>query len=207
MTPGQAWLNASYEAGRASITKALRMDRSERHAPYATLPFVILEHEDAKWIAGAVGIYPAFTTAPWSTDDISDVILWNPRTDKIRILGEAASQSIAILPAGRSLETETLTIYASGFEFFRAWADRRSITAAMIETARASNHVIIPAEPRDSDIPGVLVIGDLAKITWRDVPAQNLIAGAGVDETKLRNAIFKSARLPRVMSNTLRAAA
>ncbi len=179
MKAGRAWLQANWPANRATICRALKIDPNEPGATYATGPFAIMSEDGANWIAGAVGIWRAFKPGDWSVDDISDVILWNPRTGEVRLLGDEGA--VLIVP---DRPEPRLTVYADGFAFFRAWADRRAETLARI----------------DSDIPGALAIGDLKDINWRETGASVLVAGPGIDAKKLNSAVIRSARLPRVES-------
>lgn len=206
-SPGAVWMRARYERGRASICRALHIDRSEPTAAYATLPFAIVEDEEGETqIAGAIGIYPAFSVGDWTSVDISDVILWSPRTNRVRIMGEARSASCLVLPA--IIPTDRLAVYGDGFAFFRAWADNRAYIAALaVERAKGKwVHGVI--EPADSGIPGALAIGDLNKMRIADIDTHVLVAGPGIDAAKLKSALFRSANLPRVESPSyLRSAA
>lgn len=194
MKAGRAWLAANWSAKRATICRALKIDPAEPGASYATGPFAIMQEDGASWIAGAVGIWRAFDPTNWSVDDISDVILWNPRTGEIRILGDTSPTLIT-----PDRPEPRLTVYGQGFAFFRAWADRRAEILARIRIAHES-HRVTGSEPTDSGIPGALVIGDLAKIEWRNLGAAVLVAGPGTDARKLNRAVIRSARLPRIES-------
>lgn len=206
-SPGSVWMRAPYERGRASICRALQIDRAEPTAAYATLPFVVLEDEEGETqIGGAVGMYPAFSVGDWTTADITDVILWNPRTNLVRIMGEARSASCIVLPD--QVPADRLTIYGDGFAFFRAWADNRAYVAALAVARAKGKWVHNVVEPTDSGIPGALAIGDLNKLRIADIDTRVLVAGPGIDAAKLKSALFRSANLPRVEAqNYMRSAA
>lgn len=188
-TAKSPWLSTPYRRGRANICRALRIDPTDPTAGYATAPFVVIDHDGETWIAGAVG----FTV--FSHGEIADLILWQPQTQRIRIFGEAANAAILITP----FQTEPeLTVFADGFAFFRAWADRRAAFYARRQAARETMHAIIPTEPADGNLPGALVVGNLDKIQWRDTGASTLLAGPGVDPKTLQRAVLRSARIPRV---------
>lgn len=193
--PGSVWLHARYPRGRKNICEALRIDRADPAAAYATACFRCIETDDRNWIAGAVGAPPCLTVGDWQSSDITDVILWHPPTGDVRILGEAAKIDMIILPFGGS---ETLTVFAEPWAFFRAWADKRAAFLAQWQTAKAGRHALLPREPRDGNIPGAIVVGDVAK-AWREVDAPVVEAGPGVDAKTLKSAIFRAARLPRVV--------
>lgn len=196
MSIGTQWLAADWSRNRTAIYRALRIDPNEPDVAYATGPFTLLttgggEH---RWIAGAVGIWRALSPHGWTPDDISDVILWNPRTGAVQLLdGDGPT---LIMP--HRFEPR-LTVYVDGFAFFRAWADRRAATLTSLRAASKA-HRVADAEPRDSDIPGALAIGEMKDIDWCGTGASILVAGAGVDPKALNRAIIRSARLPRVES-------
>jgi hypothetical protein len=195
---GREWLAADWTCGRASICRALRIERTEPTAPYATFPFTVLETDggEHRWIAGAVGIWSPFTSSDWSADHVREVILWNPRTGELRLLGDDLAGATAILP---DRPDARLTVYADGFSFFRAWADRRAEQYQRMRLA-IEHHRVTQAEPTDSGLPGILAIGDVATIDWSDIGAAVLVAGPGVDPKALNRGVIRSARLPRVES-------
>ena len=197
LSPGDIWLRASYRRGRAAIFDALGIAPGP-YTAYACAPFQLIE-ADGAWIGGAVGCPPALNAEAaiaWSPDDISDVVLWNPRTNATRLLCEPASTSSVIGAA----EAETAFVYGDTRAFFRAWAESRAETLAAVRAARADPTRINPTEPRDGGLPGLLVVGDIAKAQWRGVTASTLIAGPGIDRDALNRAIFRAARLPRVVA-------
>jgi hypothetical protein len=196
-TPGRAWDLAFNVADRRTICRALKIDPAEQGAFYATFPFRIVRDGDKAWIAGAIGCQRALdpnSVRDWRHTDVSDVILWNPRTGHVQLAGDPSATLIE--PADYA--NGRYNIYGDGFAFFRAWADKRAEIGAGIISAKASNSHIIPVEPVDSGMPGALVIGDLDQVRWRDLNATVLVAGPGIDPQKLNRAIFRSARLPRV---------
>lgn len=197
-SPALAWSLAPYELGRRTIMRALQIDPAEQFAGYATNAFrIISTAEDETWIAGAIGAPPSFDAKrllAWSHLEIRDIVLWNPRTNALRILGQPQHAHMLVTPD--HLDTR-VTVYGEGQSLFRAWADKRAQTAAAIISAKANAHVI-PVEPADSDLPGVLALGELHRLAWLDLNATVLVAGPGIDAAKLNKAIFRSARLPKV---------
>jgi hypothetical protein len=195
--PARAWAEVPYKRGRGAIFKALRIDPTEPLAGYATNAFRILETgEGEAWMAGAVGCPPSFNISAvlsWDHTAIRDIILWNPRTGALRVLGEP--DPTLIMP---DADDGRVTVFGEGFAFFRAWADRRAENGTRIVAALRSRHAAITSEPADGGLPGVLAIGDLNRMPWTLVGATTLVAGPGVDAAKLRSAIFHAARLPRV---------
>jgi len=196
--PARAWSATPYARGRASIWRALKIEPSDRFAGYATSAFRILNTaEDETWIAGVIGAPPCFDVKrllAWDHTQIRDVVLWNPRTGALRMLGQPSLAPDLIAPDD---STARIMVYGEGFAFFRAWADKRATTAEAITAARLNRH-IVPVEPADSDIPGALAIGDINKLDWLGLQATVIVAGPGIDPQKLNRAIFRSARLPRV---------
>lgn len=197
-TPARAWSESWSVADRPVICRHLRIDHADPLALYATFPFRIIRPDGERpWIAAATGcprVFDARSLSSWEHFDIHDVILWNPRSGEVRVAGDPGASLVecADYDGGRHV------IYADGFAFFRAWADRRAMIGAGIMTARQSKHAIIPSEPADNGMPGTLVIGDLNKVHWRDLSATVLVAGPGIDPAALNRAVFRAARLPRV---------
>lgn len=186
---------ADWSNRRDAIYRALRIDPNEPGVGYATGPFTLMRDGEGRvCIGGAIGIWAAFNPFDWTVDQISDVILWEPRSGAISLYGSSGAD--LVMPDRPDVR---LTVYADGFAFFRAWADQRAATATRIYAARKA-HLLSSAEPADSDIPGALAIGDLAAINWCDTGAAILVAGPGIDPKQLNRAIIRSAHLPRVES-------
>lgn len=197
MTPVETWLAQDWLRGRAAICKALRIDHDDPASVYATAPFTILSDDGANWIAALVGMRPCLSVdaiRAWDEAAAGPVILWNPRTNKLRILGEAASASIAIVPD----HADRLTVYADAYSFFRAWADHRADIFASIKAAQSNPHRITPAEPADGGIPGALIVGSVEKAAPQLFDALHLLAGPGIDPAELKRSIYRAARIPTV---------
>lgn len=177
---------------RQAIFKALKIDPRAPHAAYAVEPFRIVEISGAIWIGGAVGHARGPCYDDWTPT--GEVILWNPRTGALALHDDVGASLVKPFEAQKRL-----VVYADGFAFFRAWADRRAghSEAMSIASAQGRN---APEEPRDSGIPGALAIGDMMEIPWRDAGASVLVATTGVDARNLNRAVIRSARLPRVES-------
>lgn len=202
-TPGRAWFHAPYMHGRSSIAAALKVDRADPLAAYATLPFRILNIDDQNWIAGAIGCPPAVSgkISVWCHLDISDVVLWNPRTGALRVAGEPANAPCLIGVGTAGASQAEVVVYDSGYAFFRAWVERRANFLAGFLAARESRTSVIPTEPACGNVPGLLAIGKLDALPWFDVGAAVLKTDGGIDPGKLKSAIFRAARLPRVATN------
>lgn len=191
--PGEAWLNAN--PNKAPVCRALKIDPADPVAAYATLPFTLMrDTEDRMCIAGAVGAWRVFSPLQWTPEHVAAVVLWDPLSGALSLYGDTGTALVTpFRPEPR------LTIYADGFAFFRAWADRRAATWTALASA-AQLHRTAHAEPADSDIPGALVIGDLNRIDWLSADATVLVAGPGIDAKQLNRAVIRSARLPRIES-------
>jgi len=193
MSWGRRWLHAPRRHSD-TIYRMLKIDPQDAGAGYAIAPFTVLEDDGKHWIAGAVGMWRALRPLEWCSDDVTAVILWNPRSNELRLAGEI--EPSLILP---DHVPARITIYGDGFAFFRAWADQRAATFECLRYAAACQRAAL-AEPGDSDIPGALAIGALHKLDWRSTDAAVLVAGPGVDPRELNRAVIRSARLPRVES-------
>lgn len=206
MSAARSWHAVPFEHGRTAIFNALRIDRSELSAAYATAAFRIVMDDGINWIAGAIGCQPCLDIdrlLNWYPDDITSVILWNPKLNEVRIMGEAKTQPMLV---HGSLPHDELTIYGTGFPFFRAWADQRAATFERYRANLTKQWKHKTSEPVDGDCPGALAVGNLDKITWRELNVPLLNAGPGIDAKALSNAVYRAARIPRVNSNIRMAA-
>jgi hypothetical protein len=197
--PGKTWWNADF-VNRAPVYRALRINQEEEGAGYAITPFRV-HNLNGRWLILAA--YPAphvFEPTPdWF--EIDTVIAWDPNSDAASLLGDPVPQL-----AG-NLTEQANQIHASPRAFFQAWAMRRAQFATQRQTAQERRWHISPRE-RD-DVPGALLIGELAKVRLNpsDMPAH--IECVGVDPKELNKAIMRAARLPRASAaaQTLRRAA
>ncbi len=169
--------------GRSSIYRALGIDGASPAAFYAGYPFRIIETEDGHWIGGAVGcpnlkeIDRAFD---WSPLDVAYLILWNPRTNDCRVMGETKSFLLCPVPDAK------VTVYGDPLAFFRAWAARRA------------RYADTPTEMPDSDLPGALLLGSPGRVQWHELHCEHIFAGPGVVAEDIKRAVFKQARLPQI---------
>lgn len=196
----ETWARAPFSYHRATILKLLRIDPTDRVAHFATAPFRIVQDDGCAWVAGAVGCpahIDADAIATWTPRRIRSVILWNPKRDELRVMGEAASQASLILPD----DCQTLTVYADGFSFFRAWAERRAEHAVRAVHVAGRAFTARVVEPADSLIPGALAIGDFEKLPWRQAEAETILPGPGVDPETLRKAVWRAYSVPRVIGD------
>lgn len=180
---------------RQAVFRALKIGASDPHAHFSTDRFTVLTIDGKAWIAGAVSASPIIghRYGDWFPNG-GEVILWNPRTNEVKLRDD--DHPTLILPHRAEAR---LTVYADGFAFFRAWADNRAAISERINLA-TDNHRITHAEPSDGGIPGALAIGALNSIDWTDTGSNILVAGPGIDPKKLNSAIIRSAKLPRVES-------
>jgi hypothetical protein len=200
-TPGRAWWMADSRRGRRSIYSALKIDAGHHGSFYACFPFRIIDHDDATWIAGAVGCPRVLSSKwirSWEPFDITDVILWNPRTNELRIMGEAARQSLTFVPERLARLEDQITLYGDGFSFFRAWADRRALFLEQFRLATERTTHVLPVEPSDGNVPGALQIGKLTRVSHELMTCLRIKVGPGLDPAAVKKAIFRAAHLPRV---------
>lgn len=205
MTPGDIWHSTPYSHHRKAIFKALRVDPSDPSAGFACACFRVVADQGVTYIAGAVGCPPHLNLEAfkdWTPDAISDVVLWNPRTNDLKALGEAKSQAVLIAPTSPH---DPLTVYQDGFAFFRAWLERRSEFYVRNQMSIRQEWVHPNTEPSDSLIPGALIIGKASDIKhWPYLHDATLVAGAGCDESALKNSVWRSAHIPQVITRTQR---
>ena len=128
--------------------------------------------EGRSWIAGAVGSPPIITgdaLLAWRHLDITDVILWDPRTNEVMVAGQCPVDSAVILPHRHCFVGQQLTVFADGAAYFQAWAAYRAARAAY----RRAGGDPWSGEDAGYDLPGALIIGDIRRARW---PAPRPIA-------------------------------
>lgn len=190
-----AWANADLRTNRTDILKALRIDPSDRTALFASMPFRVVADQGERFIGAAIGCPPhldADAMRAWSPNDIRDVLLWSPKRGTVRVMGEA--QPVLVLPDDRG----TVTLFADPFAFMRAWVERRA--AAMVRKLHVTRWQTHTREPGDSYLPGALAIGDLARMHLGTADVEAFVPGPGVAPDALRQAVYRSARMPRVIA-------
>lgn len=205
MTPGEIWYRTPYIHHRRAIFNALQVDGSDPSAGFACACFRSIADDGINYIAGAVGCPPHLDLdrfRDWTPDRIAHVILWHPKSNDVRELGEAKSQSILIAP---TIPDETITVYADGFAFFRAWIERRAAHYVRNQMTIRKEWAHPTPETSDSLIPGALVIGNIASVKeWPAISESALIAGPGVTDDALRQSVWRSAHIPQVITRNIR---
>lgn len=191
-TPGKAWNAADFRIGRASIHRLLGIG-VEAGCAYASAPFRTIEHDGQSWIGGAIG--EVVGNIRWTHLDIRDVILWNPRTGETRLFGDAPGQATLVRPDECGGD---VAVYGDPQAYFAAWAARRLNTAKLM-TAKARGTWAHPvAEPRDGNLPGILVIGAIDQPEWSYVHARRLTADQSVNQHDLHRALSASRNMPLI---------
>lgn len=189
--PGRRWNQADYSAGRDTIARLLGAE-GFKHRLYATLPFrLIWTQEDEPWIGGAIGCPPALDAekyGAWEHIDIRHVILWNPKTNQTRLLGDEEQPSHLVMPEPVPPELE---VFSDTRAFFSAWARQRAAYAGMAQLHQ------LP-ESRDGHLPGALVVGSIEKVRFPIHAADTLVARRPLSRAALRNAVLRSANLPKI---------
>lgn len=202
-TPARRWNNSDWRVGRASIARLVGVE-GHPAAIYATIPFRTWDDGAGRsWIAGAVGCMPMLDideVAAWNHLDISDVILWDPRTNDTRLVGEHRSQSVIIAPDAPDADPSgRLTVYADGAAFFADWARRRAGLGLRIRDKAEGRWTHPLVEPRDSGLPGALIVGPTGKARLPRDLAQTIVAGPGVTAGDLHAAAVRAANLPTIV--------
>lgn len=177
-TVGRAWWDSSPTHGRGSIYRLLEVP-NEPGAQYATMPFRVMRYDEQDWFGGAVGF--VMGDPYWTHLDITEVVLWSPRTNETRLYADVKGDRSLVLP--ETLDAAPV-IYGDGHNFMKAWAAKRL----------AEKH---QPEKRCGNLPGVLAVGGLHQ-NWSSLEAETLLAGPGVDNNQLGRAVMASARLPVV---------
>lgn len=195
-SPGRRWESIDPAAGRSSIVRLLGLeDHAARY--YAADAFKVWRDDDGRdWIAGAVGSRPwsdADRLAGWYHLDIRDVILWDPRTNDARIVGEHSSVSAFIMP---DHATTKLRVWGDCGAYFRAWASARAAIGVLMHRRSSGEWKHPIAEAADGGLPGALLIGDYNRARWPCVGTTNIVAEAGVSVAELHFAVARATGMP-----------
>jgi hypothetical protein len=188
-TPAKLWHLAT--PAHDSIFRALRMDRTEFGAFYAALPFRIAR------IDGKVRILAALP-CPHFLDDgdddwlrIETVLAWDPVANTAKVLDDASENHlIGSLP----YDTAAATVHGSPFSFFREIAEARAIFFGLYCNT-AGDWTRKPSEPDTT--PGLLLLGDPAKVTWPLHELPDDLTTAHLDAKAVNRAMIRQARVPR----------
>jgi len=193
-TPGKLWWHLPFN--HAAIARALKCPRDQDCAPYALAPFRFWRDENDVPVIIAAYPTPAIADHDWL--GIETVLIWNPVTDTVRIMGDTVPQLFG------AVTKDAATIYGSPRAYFTEWMRRRAQMAVQIRIAAQSHWTARPIEV--DPIPGALLIGEPEAIRWptHDMPEAFHVIGA--DPRRINRAILKSARLPRCVGEMRNAA-
>ena len=189
-TPGKQWWNASLD--RAPIYRALKIDPADDGAVYAAHPFRAVRSEDG-WRVLAAWPAPAIFGEPdpdWL--GIETVLSWDPVNNTVEILGDTTPQIV-----GAFEHDAQGVLFGQPFAFFRAWAEARAAFAIAYRAMRKA-HFTVPAA--ECDRPGALIVGDPAKVRWREHELPETLTCIGIEAKTVNAAILRQANLPRAIT-------
>lgn len=187
-TPAKRWWHLD---AHPAVARALRIDASTPEARYALMPFRLARTAEGQAVIAAAYPCPHFLTDVEHWLAIETVILWNPVDNTVTVEGDAGPQIIG--------DPATGNIYGDPRAFFQDWARQRAQFYVQRQ-ASIANHWTAPLAERD-DAPGVLIVGDAAKVHLPIYELPEVITTIGIDAKVINRAILKSARLPRVQDN------
>lgn len=196
----ELWWKA--EPWHDAVDRALGIDRHQEGGLFALYPFRLAKVEGQWRILAAypcprnVGVFDE------TLDDVTAVIAWEPKTNRLELLGEAQAQLVGRFDAWYC-DSKSGTIYGTALPFFHAWARARAqwLTFAKIHAAKQD----MPEEP--DLVPGCLVIGDVRYVRWPLAAMPETIECIGIDAKGVNSSILRSAKLPRAVDATVKAAA
>ena len=196
-TPGKRWFYA--EAMHPAIFRALKIDRTESGAIYAAAPFRLYRDEDGARVLIASPCPPLFDERGDDWLAIEHVIEWWPHHNRVSVMDDPGAKLV-----GRIDETQC-QIFGDAFAFARQLAEAR----AQWFVSWCMSDGDWRRKPTEPDLtPGLLAIGDPAKVAWpsRDMPED--VTCIGIDPVAINRAMLRQARIPRARAqNTYRAAA
>lgn len=188
-SPGKTFWNAT--AMHPAIFRALRMASDETGAVYAAAAFRLHRTDEGVRILCA---FPALAILEDGDDDwlnIETVLSWNPVDDTAEVMGDSGD-----LLFGHTEETEPLTLFASPFAYLRHIAETRAQWVA--HRAKVNGEWRVATEP--THVPGLLALGNVAKIRWPLHAMPTDFTTQGIDARALNNALIRQARVPRAIA-------
>lgn len=197
-TPAKRWFYASLERG--PVCRALRIDASDPTAGYAVAPFRVDRDEDGRWRVLAAWPAPLLLEDDPDWLGIEAVVAWDPILDTAVVLGDTEPQLVG------GLSEDANRLHSSPRKFFQEWAMNRAQYVARRQSLTA--HWTVPPAEVD-EVPGALLIGDLARIRFAPSALPEHIECVDIDPRDVNRAIMRAARLPRASaaaSNVARAA-
>ena len=142
-------------------------------------------HDGERWLLGIA--YPAPAPLGPIDQEITDIILINPKTGNASLYGDANPALI------RPHDQLRFTVHADARTWAREWATARLEWYLSREHARKAANITPVWTPLP---PSALAIGDIRKIHWP--AATSITASVGVDAKTLRSALFRQANIPHV---------
>lgn len=188
-TPAKRW--ADLPPFHPALFRALRIDPADPGAHYAVLPFRLAACEQGHRIHAAWPCPRQLTDPEHDHLGVEVVLAWEPRGNAVEVVADPEPQLVGAFP-----DCTHGTLYADPFAFFRAWVELRAAFFVRWNEARRARWQALPEE-RDP-LPGVLIVGDPARIRWNPTSLPAMLECVGADPRRIDRAIFKAARLPRV---------
>lgn len=187
-TPAKLWWDA--EPTHPATARALKIDAAEFGAVYALAPFRIAKVEGKHVILVAMPCPHFFGEPDIDWLRIETVVAWDPRDNTATILGEDDGL------VGR-IDRDATTIYGDAFAFLRAYAEAR----ARFAIARGNVRGDWRQKPIEQDeTPGLLAIGDPAKMRWPIHEISETVDCVGIDPKVVNRAMLRQANIPQAVA-------
>lgn len=186
-TPAKTWWNAT--AMHPGIFRALHIAKDEPGAIFAAMPFRLARIDETPVILSAHPCPPFFDERGDDWLGIEHVIAWNPVTDTAHVLGDPGPQII-----GRAPASGEVTVFASPYAFFRAYAEARAQWLTGWQAIESDWH----RRPEEPDLtPGFLLIGNADKVRWPISELPEHFTTQGIDPQTANRAMLRQVRIPR----------
>jgi len=186
-TPGKFWALKCKsplldDLSFKSLAKVLNLDANDPMTGPAVYHMRLGKVDDVYQI---VTPYPIPNIEDGTHLDIDQVLLWNPKTNQISIMGDDTPQIFGAV---------TDKIYGDPKRFLQDWACNLAMQFTAHKSQRDQKWKSAPQEV--DCCPGALIVGDLAKIRWPLMDMPKRIECFDIDAKKVSSAILKSANLP-----------
>lgn len=202
MSAARRWRAASLQATPAHRAALARVIGTSD--VFALTPFAVFPTEAGSKIAMCLSPPPTFDSDAllrWDADPDSDVVLVDPVTGKTSLADEIGGWI-----CGPDIVRSDVHLFTCGLRYARAWAKQR--VDYLQRYRRANVPGLLPVDPVDACVPGLIVAGDLARVvSWAPLLSASRVT---VDNPSLVRtvaaALLRAAHIPTVEAATSRIA-
>lgn len=194
MSAARRWRAASLHATpahRAALARILGTSDV-----FGLTPFAVMPTDTGSMLAMCLPPPPTFDSEAllhWDSDPDGDVVLVDPVTGKTSLADEIGGWL-----CGPDIIQPEIHLFTCGLRYARAWAKERTDYVQRYRSAKVPG--VLPVDPVDACMPGLIVAGDLARVvSWSPLRSASRFT---VDNPSIvrtvEAALLRAARIPTV---------